>query len=222
MENIKYAIFDLDGTLTDSMHIWDTCGGAYLMMRGITPHAGDTFRRKGYAQGIKYMIEEYNLPLTYDELMAELLKILEYYYFNIAETKPGVKDFLEAMKNKGVKMCIISATNQYLVEAALRRNGIFDYFLKVYSAHDVGLHKTEPTIFNMARDFLGAEKNEDVYVFEDALYSMKTAKSAGYKVIAIEDYSAEVDREEIKKLADHYIKDYSEIYNILDLAACRR
>lgn len=215
MENIKYAIFDVDGTLTDSMHIWDTCGGAYLMMRGITPHAGETFRTRGYREGITYMIEEYNLPLTYDELMAELLKILEYYYFNIAEAKPGVKDFLEKMQKNGVKMCIITATNQYLIDKALERNGILKYFSKVFSTVDIGKHKDKPEIFNIAKDFLGAEKSEDVFVFEDALYSMKTAKSAGYKVIAVEDYSAEPDREEIKKLADYYIESYDEIYNIL-------
>lgn len=217
MENIKYAIFDLDGTLTDSMHIWDTCGGAYLMMRGITPHAGETFRTRGYREGISYMIEEYNLPLTYDELYAELLKILEFYYFNIAEIKPGVKEFLEAMKNKGVKMCVLSATNQYLVEEAMKRNGIFEYFERVVSTVDTGHNKDKPYIFGVVRDLLGAEKNEDVFVFEDALYSIKTAKSNGYRVIGVEDYSAEPDREEIKKTVDYYITDYSQIYDILDL-----
>ena len=217
MEKIKYAIFDLDGTLTDSMHIWDTCGGAYLMMRGITPHAGETFRTRGYRDGISYMIEEYNLPLTYDELYAELLKILEFYYFNIAEIKPGVKEFLEAMNNKGVKMCVLSATNQYLVEEAMNRNGILDYFCKVFSTHDIGYHKDKPYVFEIVRDFLGAEKNSDVFVFEDALYSIKTAKASGYRVIGVEDYSAEPDREEIKRLSDYYITDYSQIYDILDL-----
>ncbi|MCQ2470573.1 MAG: HAD family phosphatase [Clostridia bacterium] len=217
MENIRYAIFDLDGTLTDSMHIWDTCGGAYLMMRGITPHAGETFRTRGYREGITYMIEEYNLPMTYDELMAELLKILEYYYFNIAEAKSGVKEFLEKMEKNGAKMCIISATNQYLVDAALKRNGIDKYFCKVYSTTDIGKHKDNPEIFNIAKEFLGAENSGEVFVFEDALYSIKTAKSAGYKVIGIEDYSAEPDREKIKELSDYYITDYSEIYNYLNL-----
>lgn len=217
MENIRYAIFDLDGTLTDSMHIWDTCGGAYLMMRGITPHAGETFRTRGYREGITYMIEEYNLPMTYDELMAELLKILEYYYFNIAEAKSGVKEFLEKMEKNGAKMCIISATNQYLVDAALKRNGIDKYFCKVYSTTDIGKHKDNPEIFNIAKEFLGAENSSEVFVFEDALYSIKTAKSAGYKVIGIEDYSAEPDREKIKELSDYYITDYSEIYNYLNL-----
>lgn len=217
MENIKYAIFDVDGTLTDSMHIWDTCGGAYLMMRGIEPHAGETFRTRGYREGITYMIEEYNLPLTYDELMAELLKILEFYYFNIAEKKEGVAEFLQKMQMSGVKMCIITATNQYLIDAALERNGILKYFSRVFSTVDIGKHKDKPEIFNIARDFLGADKNEDVFVFEDALYSMKTAKAAGYKVIAVEDYSAEPDRDEIKALADYYIENYSQIYDILDL-----
>lgn len=217
MEKIKYAIFDVDGTLTDSMHIWDTCGGAYLMMRGITPHAGETFRTRGYRDGITYMIEEYDLPLTYDELMAELLKILEFYYFNIAEAKPGVKEFLQKMQDSGVKMCIITATNGYLIEEALKRNGIFEYFSRIYSTTDIGKHKDRPEIFNIARDYLGAESNSEVFVFEDALYSIKTAKSAGYRVIGVEDYSAEPDRDEIKALADYYIKSYDEIYDILDL-----
>lgn len=217
MEKIKYAIFDVDGTLTDSMHIWDTCGGAYLMMRGITPHAGETFRTRGYKEGINYMIEEYNLPLTYDELMAELLKILEFYYFNIAEKKAGVAEFLEKMEHNGVKMCIITATNQYLIDAVLERNGILKYFSRVFSTTDIGKHKDKPEIFNIAKEFLGAENSSDVFVFEDALYSMKTAKAAGYRVIAVEDYSAEPDRDEIKALADYYIESYDEIYNILDV-----
>lgn len=217
MEKIKYAIFDLDGTITDSMHIWDTCGGAYLMMRGITPHAGETFRTRGYREGISYMIEEYNLPLTYDELLAEIMKILEFYYYNIAEAKDGVAEFLQKMQKNGTKMCIISATNEYLVDAALKRNGLRQYFSKIYSTTDVGIHKDSPVIFNMARDFLGAEKNSDVFVFEDALYSIKTSKAAGYRTVAIEDYSDEPDRETLKATADYYIKDYSEIYDIFEL-----
>ena len=217
MEKINYAIFDVDGTLTDSMHIWDTCGGAYLMMRGIVPHAYDTFRTRSYEDGLDYMIEEYNLPLTPEELLAELMKILEFYYFNIAEKKPGVEEFLQRMEKSGVKMCIITATNQYLIDSALERNGILKYFSKVFSTTDIGKHKDKPEIFDIAKEYLGAKNSSDVFVFEDALYSMKTAKAAGYKVIAVEDYSAEPDRDEIKALADYYIKSYDEIYDILDL-----
>lgn len=217
MEKIKYAIFDMDGTLTDTMHIWDTSAGALLMMHGIIPHDFDVFRKRGYVAGISYMIEEYNLPLTYDQVMAQLLKILEYYYNNVAEAKSGVKEFLQAMQDSGVKMCIASATNKYLVRDCLKRNGILDYFCKIYSTHEDSKPKTDPEVFHMASEFMEAEG--DVWVFEDALYAMKTAKAAGFKVLAVEDYSDENEREEIKKLADYYITDYSQLYDIFELKA---
>lgn len=216
MEKIKYAIFDMDGTLTDSMHIWDTSAGAFLMMRGIVPHEFETFRKRGYLAGINYMIEEYNLPLTYDQVLAELLKILEYYYTNVAEAKSGVKEFLQKMQDSGAKMCVASATNKYLVNLCLSRNGIRDYFCRLLSAHEDSKSKTEPDIFYLAKECMQADG--DVWVFEDALYAIKTAKKAGFKVIAVEDYSSEADREEIKALADYYITDYSEIYDIVDLS----
>lgn len=215
MEDIKYAIFDMDGTLTETMEIWDTVSGAFLMMRGIKPDDDNTFRELGYYEGINFIIKKYKLPLTFDEVMAELVKILEYYYFNVSETKPGVKAFLEALKATGTKMCVISATNQYLVEGCLKRNGIFDYFCKIYSTHDIGMHKDNRKIFDLASEFMGADG--DVYVFEDAAYAIRTAKGAGYKVVAVEDYSAEKYKDEIKRLADFYITDYNQIYDYFDL-----
>lgn len=185
------------------------------MMRGIEPHETAVFRRQGYHGGINYMIKEYNLPLTYDDVKAQLLKILEYYYFNVAEAKPGVKEFLKLMYDNGVKMCIASATDKYLVEAALERNDLLKYFCGVFSTQHVGLSKREPYIFNLAKEHMKADS--DVFVFEDALYAIETAKKAGYKVVAVSDYSAEDQREEIEALADYFINDYSEVYNIFNL-----
>lgn len=215
MENIKYAIFDMDGTLTETMEIWDTVAGAFLMMRGIKPDDENVFRERGYAQGINHIIKKYNLPLSYDEVMAELIKILEYYYFNVAEMKPGAKEFLQKLQDNGVKMCIISATNQYLVEACLKRNGLYGYFSKIYSTHEIGIHKDNRKIFDMASEFMGADG--DVFVFDDAVYAIRTAKAAGYKVVAVEDFSAEDHIDEIKELADYYVTDYKEMYNIFNL-----
>lgn len=215
MENIKYAIFDMDGTLTETMEIWDTVAGAFLMMRGIKPDDENVFREWGYSQGINYIIKKYNLPLSYDEVMEQMIKILEYFYFNVAEAKPGVKDFLQSLKDNGVKMCIVSATNQYLVEACLKRNGLYDYFCKIYSTHEIGIHKDNRKIFDMASEFLGADG--DVFVFEDAVYAIRTAKEAGYKVVAVEDYSAEAHRDEIKEFSDYYITDYKQMYDIFNL-----
>ena len=205
----------MDGTLTETMEIWDTCSGAFLMMRGIKPDEENIFREWGYSEGINYLIRKYKLPLTYDEVMAELVKILEYYYFNVSEAKPGAKEFLQKLKDNGVKMCVISATNQYMVEACLKRNGLYDYFCKIFSTHEIGIYKDNPEIFKMACDYMGTEG--DVYVFEDAVYAMRTAKAAGYKLIAVEDYSAEDHVDEIKQLADYYVTDYKQMYDIFDL-----
>lgn len=215
MKDIKYAIFDMDGTLLDSMHIWDTAAAAFLAMRGIVPKEFDLFRKQGYNGGINYMIKTYELDLTFDEVLEGLQKILWFYYSEIAPIKPGVKEFLQTLKAGGARLAVATATERYLVEAALKRNGILEYFDCIFTTIEVGKNKFEPDVFDLAAEALGAEG--EVFVFEDALYAIRTAKNAGYKVVAIEDYSANDDREEIKALADFYAEDYDRVKNYFEM-----
>ena len=215
MEKIKYAIFDADGTLMDSMHIWDTVDGAFLMMCGIEPKEQRLFRKYGFFNTINHMIENYNIDMTFDQIKVEIMKILEYYYKNFAAVKPGVKEFLQTLRDNGVHCVVANATDKFLMEPALERNGLLEYFDAVFTTRDIGLSKHQPDIFNMARDFLGAD--ESLFIFEDAAYAIDTANNAGYRVVAIEDYSAEDDREHIKEIADYYVTDYEEMYRIFDL-----
>lgn len=215
MEKIKYAIFDADGTLMDSMHIWDTLDGAFLRMRGIVPDEDRIFMRYGYFNAVEYMIEKYNLNMTPVQVKADIMKILEYYYNNVPVAKNGVKDFLQKLKNNGVRCVVATATDRYLMEPALERNGLLKYFDRVFSTKEIGVGKQKPDIFNIARDFLDADDN--LFIFEDAAYAIDTAKKAGYRVVAVEDYSAADDVDFIKNTADYYISDYSEMYKIFDL-----
>lgn len=215
MEKIKYAIFDADGTLMDSMHIWDTLDGAFLRMRGIAPDEDRIFMRYGYFNAVEYMIEKYNLNMTPVQVKADIMKILEYYYNNVPVAKNGVKDFLQKLKDNGVRCVVATATDRYLMEPALERNGLLKYFDRVFSTKEIGVSKQKPEIFNIARDFLGADDN--LFIFEDAAYAIDTAKKAGYKIVAVEDYSAADDIDFIKNTADYYISDYSEMYKIFDL-----
>lgn len=215
MEKIKYAIFDADGTLMDSMHIWDTLDSAFLMMRGIEPKESRVFRRYGYFNAIKYFLENYDLNMSPEEIRADIMKILEYYYNNVALAKDGVREFLQVLKDNGVRCVVATATDRYLMEPALERNGLLQYFDAVFSTKEIGVSKQEPDIYNKAKDFLGADEN--VFIFEDAAYAIDTAKRAGYKVIAVEDYSAEDEKEHIKETADYYVTNYSEMYQIFDL-----
>lgn len=215
MEKIKYAIFDADGTLMDSMHIWDTLDGAFLRMRGIVPDEDRIFMRYGYFNAVEYMIEKYNLNMTPVQVKADIMKILEYYYNNVPVAKNGVKDFLQKLNANGVHCVVATATDRYLMEPALERNGLLKYFDRVFSTKEIGVSKQKPDIFNIARDFLGADDN--LFIFEDAAYAIDTAKKSGYKVVAVEDYSAADDIDFIKNTADYYISDYSEMYKIFDL-----
>ena len=215
MEKIKYAIFDADGTLMDSMHIWDTLDSAFLMMRGIEPKESRVFRKYGYFNAIKYFLENYELNMSPEEIRADIMKILEYYYNNVALAKDGVSEFLQVLRDNGVRCVVATATDRYLMEPALERNGLLQYFDAVFSTKEIGVSKQEPDIYNKAKDFLGADEN--VFIFEDAAYAIDTAKRAGYKVIAVEDYSAEDEREHIKETADYYVTNYSEMYQIFDL-----
>lgn len=215
MEIIKYAIFDADGTLMDSMHIWDTVDSAFLMMRGIKPREEGILRKYGYLNGVEYIIKNYHLDMTADEVRNDMMKILEYYYYNVATAKEGVREFLQKLRESGVRCAVATATDRYLMEPALQRNGLLEYFDAVFTTKEVGISKREPDIYNIARDFLKADEN--TVIFEDAYYAIDTAKKAGYRVVAIEDYSAENERELIKEMSDYYIKDYSEMYRIFDL-----
>lgn len=215
MEKIKYAIFDADGTLLDSMHIWDTVDGAFLMMRGIFPKEGRIFHKYGYFNAVNHIIEEYGVNLTPDEIRDEIMKILRYYYDNVATAKEGVRDFLQALKDNGVHCVVATATDRSIMVPALRRLGLLDYFDEVFSTKDTGISKHDPHIYNLARDFLGAD--EDLFIFEDAAYAIDTAVRAGYRIIAVEDYSAENEREHIKEVSDYYVISYSEMYDIFEL-----
>ncbi len=217
MEKIKYAIFDADGTLMDSMHIWDTVDSAFLMMHGIEPKDKRLFRKYGYFNTINRMIEDYNLNMTFDEVKAQIMKILEYYYENVAAAKEGVREFLKTLRDNGVHCVVATATDRYLMEPALERNGLLEYFDAVFTTREVGLSKHEPDVFYIARDFMKADDN--LFVFEDAAYAIDTAKKAGFRVVAIEDFSAEDEREHIVETADYYVKEYSEMYKIFDFTA---
>lgn len=215
MEKIKYAIFDADGTLMDTMHIWDTVDGAFLMMRGIFPKEDRIFHKYGYFNAVNHIIEEYGVNLTPDEIRAEIMKILKYYYDNVAEAKDGVKEFLQALKNNGVHCVVATATDRSIMVPTLRRLGLLEYFDEVFSTKDTGISKHDPHIYNLARDFLGAD--EDLFIFEDAAYAIDTAVRAGYRIVAVEDYSAKNEREHIKEVSDYYVTSYSEMYDIFEL-----
>ena len=212
----KGAIFDVDGTLVDSMGYWKTAPGDYIRSLGKEPRAdlGDRFLTLGLANIYPQMCEEYGIDIPMEEVSRGIYAIMEKNYESVM-LKPFVKDMLEAFKGKGIKMCVASATNADLVRRVLTRLGVVDCFSAIFCCRDVGRGKRFPDIYNHALGFLGTEKGETL-VFEDAVFAIRTLKANEFVAVGIEDVNVTDDeRAEIKSLVDYYIDTYANWEEIL-------
>ena len=164
---IKGAIFDFDGTLLDSMALWDTFGEDYLRMLGKEPRENLTERFKAFTleQSAEYYRTHYGVEASVREIVNSINKMIEGYYINEVGLKSGADVFLKGLYDSGVRMCIATVTDRYLVEAALTRLGIGHYFCGILTTAEVGHDKTTPHIYRAALERLGTEKSETV-VFE--------------------------------------------------------
>lgn len=205
---IKCAIFDFDGTLFDSMFVWDSIGEIYLHSLGKNPKPSmrEDVRALSLYQSACYFKQEYDLSFSVEEIITGINQTIEHFYIHEIMPKSGVLDFLEQMKAAEIQMCIATASDRYQVEAALKRCGMSHYFDAVFTCSEVGHGKDEPVIFKKAMEYFDAESSSTI-VFEDAFHAIKTAKKAGFAVVAVFDNS-EMRQTEICNLADSYIADF--------------
>ncbi|MBN7773102.1 HAD family hydrolase [Clostridium aminobutyricum] len=203
--NIKGAIFDMDGTLLESMHIWETVGSDYLKNCGIEPAADlrEQIKTLSLRDCAEYFYLQYGLDVPIEEIMSGINETIADFYAKEVWLKPGALQLLEKLAQRGVVMCIATATDRELVEAALKTTNIRHFFKEILTCTEVGAGKESPAIFEKALTVMGVPKSETV-VFEDALHAIQTAKKAGFKVIAVGDPFSEPDREEIIQIADYY------------------
>lgn len=204
-KKVEAAIFDVDGTLLDSMSVWDDIGERYLASQEVPTRSGlgDILHTMSLEQGAAYLNEEYHLNKPISQIVREVLKIVSDFYQFEAPLKSGVKETLEWMSVNGIKMVIATSGNKELVEAALERNDILRYFQQIYTCTEIGTGKDEPEIYLKAAGFLQT-KPENIAVFEDALHAAETAKAAGFVVIGIYDASNEENISRMKEVCDFY------------------
>ena len=204
--NIRGAIFDADGTLLDSMGIWDTLGEDYLRTKGKIPRENlrETFRDMSLLQAACYYRENYALTESPEKIVEELNAMIASFYEKEAPLKEGAAAFLEELCQRNIKMCIATATDHSLIRAALKRCGVLHYFTFILTCGQAGAGKDTPTIYEEALALLGTGKKE-TFVFEDALYALKTAKTAGFPTVGVKDPSSAGQEGEIIKQADYYL-----------------
>lgn len=159
-------------------------------------------------EGVNYMRQQYGLQAETADVKAEMYQIMKDFYSNEVEEKPGIRRVLDELSEAGIPMCVASATDTYLVEIALERVGIRQYFQRLFCCREVGKGKSSDKIYQVARESMGTEV-EETLVFEDAYYAAKTVKRAGFPLAAIRDASVK-EQKELKELADIYLESYSE------------
>ena len=206
---LKGAIFDFDGTIVDSMFIWETFGEDYLRSLGKEPKENlcEIFATFTLEQAAEYYRQHYGVTLSSEKIVSGINKMVLQSYTTKVKLKSGVAEFLEKLKNQGVKMCVATITDRFVVEEVLERLGVREYFSEIFTCSEVGCNKEIPDIYNKALAHLKTEKTETV-VFEDAFYALMTAKKDGFMVAGVFD-KHEKNQVQMKVNADYYITDYS-------------
>ena len=219
---LKGLIFDFDGTLFDSMFIWDTAGEVYLRSIGKEPEANlqKVLKPMSLLQSAQYIREKYHIPLSVEDIMDGVNHTVEGFYFHSVEPKPGVIDFLEELHRRNIKMCIATATDRYQVEAALQRCKMRHFFSEIFTCTEVGSGKDRPDIFRKAMEHLQTNRSNTAVV-EDAYHAAFTAKQDGFLVVGVYD-SHESRQQELLQLADVFLSDYFDLTNFWRFATSER
>lgn len=202
----SFAIFDMDGTLVDSMGFWNQLANEYLARFGI-PSLPAEYQEQSTAmtmvESARLFIRLYNLPGTPEQIAGEINALMEEHYRADVPLKPGAAACLERMKAAGFKMAVASSTAPHLLDVCLRRLGVRDCFEFLLSCEEVGVGKNRPDVYLEAARRLGGAP-ADTVVFEDILVAAETAKKAGFSLGVIYDVNSDREQEQLKPLADCY------------------
>ena len=206
---IKGAIFDADGTLIDSMGMWDTVGARYLASLGVEARPGlrAILFPMTQVEGAVYMKEAYALAQSHQEIIEGINRTVWDFYRYEVKAKPGALDFLKALRAKGIPCTLATNTDRGPITDGLKTAGLFELLDEIYTCRELNTGKDKPFIYDHARDRMGTTTQE-TWVFEDAVHGAKTAFQAGYRVAGLADpYS---DQAVLKTYCHLYLPDLTD------------
>lgn len=201
---LRYGIFDLDGTLLDSMPMWWELPADFCRRKGAQPQPGlaDEISRRTLPEAVEYLKTAYGLADSPAAIQQELGQIaLEAYQTTIAP-KPGVPAALEKLHRAGMKLCVASASEEYQIRAALERLDLAKYFEFILTCTQAGAGKEQPAVYLQSLARLGGSDPAQAVVFEDVLHAVRTAKGAGFRVAGVADDFSAPSWPEMQRLCD--------------------
>ena len=209
---IKGIIFDIDGVVLDSMSIWNDLGARYLRSLNVEPEEGlnEILFSMSMEQGADYLKEHYKLKRSTASILNGIQDMLRDFYYYEVPAKPGAKELMEFLKEKGMRITAATSSPRSHIEKALTRNKLLRYVEVIYTTGEIGISKHSPDIYNKAASYMKLAPAE-VLVLEDSLYALKTAKEAGYKTVGVYDKDGETDQAGVEATGDIYIKSLHEL-----------
>ncbi len=212
IDNVDAVLFDLDGTVVDSMWIWRQIDIDYF--RKCNLEMPDTYQKEieglSFYETAVYTKETYLPWMKVEDLMKEWNEMAFRHYSEIVKPKEYIGEFIDTLKERG-KKCGIATSNSYILcSATLKSNGLIDSFDSILTGEDCGPGKPEPDVYLNSASALDVDPSRCL-VFEDICNGLVAGKRAGMTVVAVyDDYSA-YQWEEKCRIADHHIMSYKEI-----------
>lgn len=212
LSRTKAVLFDIDGTLIDSMPVWDDLGARYLISIGVTPEAdlGKILYPMTIEEGVGYLKSHYHLPQEPSEIRAGLMNLFARFYREEVPLKEGVAGTLKKLSALRIPMVLTTIGEPELEEAALCRLGVRQFFLHMYVCSDYQTSKKESRIYEIAASDLKLEPG-NCLVVEDVLQAIRAANRAGFLTVAVEDAASLADRNSLMAEADLYVRRLSEL-----------
>lgn len=212
MNKAKICVFDLDGTLVDSMpyftkgilSIADEAGIKYgpELIRILTP--------LGYVGGAEYYVRELGVKDSVDNIVKTIGDRLVYEYSNNVMLKPGVGEYLRRLKDEGARLFVLTASPHLVTDVCLKRNGVYDLFETVWSVEDFRLTKSDTRLFYKVSEAIGCENNE-IHYFDDSLVALGNAKKSDYITYGVYDAQTDEEVATMKREYDYYVGSFEEL-----------
>ena len=207
---MKGAIFDIDGTLLESLYVWHRVDEIFLNRRGfeVPPDYSEAVTSLGFRKTAEYTIERFGLSETPEALMDEWRELAKHEYEYHVPMKKDAEAFLRHLKQNGVALAVCTALVPELYVPALRRHGVYDCF-DVFITADNSMAKSESTVFLKTAKMLGCAPGECI-VFEDTVSCVVSAKKAGMITCGVYDEPVKKNETKMRELTDLYIRAYGE------------
>lgn len=210
--NIQAAIFDLDGTLVDSMWVWSQLDIDYLGSKGheLPDNLKSEISHLSFSQTAEYFKKRFDISDSVEKILDDWHEMAFNFYANKVKLKDGVKEFLNKLKSENIKIALATSNSTPLLEACLKNNGIYDYFDSITITDEVSRGKNFPDVYLLAAEKLNVSP-ESCIVFEDIIPAVQGAKAANMTIVAVQDEASINDKEELIQLSDKYITSYLEL-----------